>query len=82
MRFKGYGDKGAWIPPTKAQRMLIREEVSDYEYIEREEVPDFSHGVVWAHSLGASPSNIFGEMLAAIDQRIEQVKLHKKKRKR
>lgn len=81
MRFKGYGDKATIFLPTKARYMLAREEVADYEFVECGEPPDLRHGIMWAHSLGASPPDIFGEILITIDRRIEQVKGHKKKQK-
>jgi len=60
--------------PIRAQRVSVRREVADHAYIECDDLPDFSHGIVWAHSLGQSPPDLFGEMLAAIDRRLSQVR--------
>lgn len=74
-------DRAVIFAPTKARYMGAKEVISDFEYVPCEVPPNLEHGLVWAHSLGATPSNIFGELLAAIDHRIEQVKQHAKKQK-
>ena len=69
--------KGNIFWPTAANFKLAQEEVSDYEYVEIEPPPDMDHGIIWAHSLGASPHDLFGELVAWIDHRLEEVKRNK-----
>jgi hypothetical protein len=72
-------NKGISITPSKAQYRHANEEVADCAYVECEEPLDFDHGVVWAHSLGASPPDLFGEILAWMEFRAEQCKAFKPK---
>lgn len=70
-----YGEgKGHLIyPHYMAEWRLAGEEVMDYEFVECEEPPDFSHGIVWAHRCDASPPDLFGELLAYIEIKLDKV---------
>lgn len=71
-RKRHYANDAAISFPIRAQVIPAREEVADFRYIECEEPPDTSHGVIWAHSLGASPPDIFGELMAWMDHKAKE----------
>lgn len=77
---KDYRERFVLFSMTRAARKPAVWNVPDHEYVQQEPLPDLDHGIIWAHSLGASPHDIFGEMLAYIDIRIEKIRIEKRER--
>jgi hypothetical protein len=63
--------------PTRTENVPAHYYVPDYEFIECEPIPRLDRGIVWAHSLGASPHCDFDEIFCALEHKLDQVKINK-----